>query len=274
VSYYSAIPIAIGLAAGIAMVMLFAIGINLKEGTTASQSQNGSFLPAPDIIGQVKLDNKVQHIYTTMTVLNGTVDSVDGISLEVVNKTDIADTIVGPHAVLPNSSAITYLRWPSGDPKHYDRTFVSDSDLAELTLKHGTTPDGQTIVAATITNTGTSNFKVAEFWARGDKSSPQTPQGYGYNPVEAYAVEDGFNSTMWINPPIVALSHSVTVMPDQSLSFYIKGIWTANVTNVTYMPVNLFDFAAHFFQDKPAMDTRGGGSWHIGINSVYLPRPQ
>jgi len=203
-----------------------------------SQGQN-------EILGQIGAS--VKPIYPQVTVVKDKISSIGGLDLVEVAK---SPTSVSIERVNGTSKGIT------------------NDGQATLSLKHAIAAvDGQDVIAATVTNTGTTKFYLTGFLIKGGTTIPGTQAG-GIQNLDAYVVDDGYSPEVWGSIPRPAITQPVVLNPGESMSAYIKGKWIEGVTNE---PINSFSVGVRYVYDVGAIGYEPGNAWSISISDVKLP---
>ncbi|MGH9876522.1 MAG: cupredoxin domain-containing protein [Nitrososphaerales archaeon] len=189
-----------------------------------------------------QLVNSLSPIYPQVTVLKEKIDAVEGVALTQVGKTTRSESIE---------------RTPEG----YGKPIYNDGQ-AELILSHGITSDGQDIVAATVTNTGTSKIYVASLIIGGATSS-------GIGTLSAYAIDHGYSPAVWGNIQKPSITEPVALNPGESITAHISGKW--NVAAAANEPITTFSVGAGYTYDTTITEYKEGNNWSISITNFELP---
>jgi hypothetical protein len=109
----------------------------------------------------------VTPIYPQVTAVNGSLNIVNGTSLAQLASSSMSESVNrvnGTSVPITNTGQVT------------------------ISLKHALTSNGQHIIAATITNTGTTKFYLTGLLFKGGASIPNTG-AVGIENVEAYVID-------------------------------------------------------------------------------------
>jgi len=188
-----------------------------------------------------QLANSLSPIYPHVTVVNEKIETAEGVALIQVGRTTRSESIE---------------RTPEGG-----RSIYNDGQ-AELILLHGTTSEGQDIVAATLTNTGTSKFNVGSLLMEGGTTT-------GVAPLTAYAIDDDYSAAVWGDIQKPSITEAVLLNPGESVSAYIVGKW--NVAAAANEPITNFSVGAGYTYDTTVTEYKAGNDWSISITNFSLP---
>jgi len=137
---------------------------------------------------------------------------------------------------------------------------VFNDGQSELALLHGVNSAGQDIIAATLTNTGTSKIYVASLLITGATSN-------GIGPLSAYAIDDDYSPAVWGNIQKPAVTEPILLNPGESVTAHISGKW--NIAGNE--PITTFSAGAGYTYDNTITEYKEGNNWSISISDINLP---
>lgn len=140
---------------------------------------------------------------------------------------------------------------------HFERgeLYETNDGLAEMTLSHGVSSDGQDIIAATITNTGQEKFYVKIFGLNGETDQRISALG-------SLAIDSDYDPN--VSPNMPASKTVVVLNPGESLSSHIKGKWTVSEIN---QPITKFGGTVLFYFDNASKFYDDGYNWVIAVTN-------
>jgi hypothetical protein len=182
-----------------------------------------------------EIANKLVPIYPQISVVNGSIDNVDGVQLTKITDNSTSNSIIRTNGI----SKSTY-----------------KTGLAQMTLYDGTTNDGKHIVAITLTNIGTSKFFLKELTMGCETNS-------GIGAFGNSVIDSDYSAQVWGNIPKPTITKLVTLNTGDSISEYMKENWVEPVTN---QPFTKLGGAALFFYDNEDKNYNNGFNWGIGVS--------
>jgi plastocyanin len=182
--------------------------------------------------------NMVEKIYPQATTIIGKVSTIQETKLKTIASSEESETI-------DRSTGISKSKFESGS--------------ALLELHHGIAPDGNDIIAATITNNGVETFYLGNLVIFGQTSEK-------IEPLNAYLVDGSYSPEFFGNIPKPAVVSPVLIAPGDSYSGFISGKW-----NVANQPVESFSVGAVYTYDIGSTGFVQDNTWSISVASTKLP---
>jgi hypothetical protein len=218
-------------------VAVISISLNLYLSSQSTVVQ-GQTSVVPQQMSLKQLANKLTPIYPQISVVNGSLNTIDGIELKQVSSSTESDSINDTNGI---------------------HKPISKVGLAQMVLYYGINPNGQNIVEATLTNTGTTTIYVKELTLGGE-----TPSGIAT--LGNSGLDSDYSPDIWGKIPKPTITKLVTLTPNQSISEYMEGNWTEPVTN---QPFTKLGGGALFFYDKGTTTYNNGLNWSIGVQHDF-----
>lgn len=186
-------------------------------------------------LGQVA--NSVEKLYPQATSMPQRVESVNGVTLATIARSDQSVTI--------------------------DRTTGVSKSKAEfgratLELQHGVTQSGNDVISATITNNSKETIYLTSLIIFG-----QTDEGM--EPLNAYVIDSSYSPEVFGNIPQPTVVKPTAIAPGESYSGYISGKW-----NMFNQPIRSFSVGAVYKYDVNAQDYVPSNNWSISVDATKL----
>lgn len=186
--------------------------------------------------------NTVKPIYPQVTVMKNKILTADGVALTQLGRSTTSETIERVDGVSRS---------------------VFNEGQAELALYHVVDANGQNVIVATITNTGTSKFYLTGLTIEGGSSD-------GIFPLVAYAASSAYSPQVFPGIPKPPVTEPLAVNPGESVSAIFSGKW--NIEN-TSKPIGTFNAGAVYtYEIVENMDEKPGiYNWGISVLDTKLP---
>ena len=182
--------------------------------------------------------NSVEKIYPQGTTMIGKASTVQETNLKTIASSEESETI-------DRSAGISKPKFESG--------------RASVELLHGIAPDGNDIIAATITNNGSKTFYLTSLVIFGQTSER-------IEPLNAYLLDSSYSPEFFGNIPRPAEVSPVAIAPGDSYSRFISGKWS-----VANQPVQSFSIGAVYQYDMSSTGFVQDNTWSISVASTKLP---